>query len=387
VPTLRGIGLISDTELRLSFWRDGSTKAERLAAAALRLSGYEEIDPQSPLGGPDGKKDILCQKGGLTWVGAVYFPNGPIRFAATKKKFQSDLDGMPGAPEGFVFITNQTLSPTQRMTLSEIAKAKGKESDILHLQQLQNLLDSTLGYGARIQYLGISMTIEEQLSWAVDSDSQTAKALAANTRELLALRASIDRMRAGQSHIIKTLGLATPTSVSTPDLISVSSFVKSDGFPTVSANLTPELILLFHRLTCYDLPSRAVGRFRTRDVWLGNLEGSTAMHVQPPRPEKVESSLIELCGEWRQSFGALRNQSLKLEAIAGFHANFLVIHPFLDGNGRVGRALLMQQCLDLFGKADMSLMNKGGEYYAALKAADAKDYRLLVALISPVVRK
>ena len=47
----------------------------------------------------------------------------------------------------------------------------------------------------------------------------------------------------------------------------------------------------------------------------------------------------------------------------------------------------MQQCLDLFDKADMSLMNKGAEYYAALQAADAKDYRPLVTLINPVVRK
>lgn len=60
------------------------------------------------------------------------------------------------------------------------------------------------------------MSIEEQLSWAADSDSQTAKALATHTRELLALRASVDRMRAGQSDILKTLALATPTSASTP---------------------------------------------------------------------------------------------------------------------------------------------------------------------------
>jgi Fic family protein len=258
---------------------------------------------------------------------------------------------------------------------------------ILHLQQLQTLLDSAPGYGVRIQYLGIAMTIEEQLSWAADSDSQTAKALAAHTRELLALRASVDRMRAGQSDIIKTLALATPTSASTPDLISVSSFVKSDGLPAISAQLSPELILLFHRLTRFDLPSRAVGQFRTREVWLGNLEGRIATHVQPPRPDEVERLLVALCEEWRKSFSSLRTQALKLNAIAVFHAKFLLIHPFLDGNGRVARALLMQQCLDLFDKADMSLMNKGAEYYAALQAADAKDYRPLGILINPVVRK
>ena len=344
--------MIKDTELRLSFWRDGSTKAERLAASALRLSGYEEIDPQSPLGGPDGKKDILCRKGGLTWVGAVYFPNAPTRFPTIKKKFKSDLDGMPRMPEGFV-------------------------------------LDSAPGYGVRIQYLGIGMTIEGQLSWAADSDSQTAKALAANTRELLALRASVDRMSAGHEHILttmKTLEQVT-TSATTPDLISVSSFSKNDDFPPISTGLSPAQILVFHRLTCFDLPARAVGQLRTRDVWLGNLEGRVATHVQPPPPEHVEKLLIELCDDWRQSFAALRNQANKLQAVAKFHAGFLLIHPFVDGNGRVARAILMQQCLDLFGKADMTLLNKGADYYAALQAADQGNFNPLASLIGPVVQK
>jgi hypothetical protein len=38
-----GTGLMSDTELGLLFWRDGSTEAERLAAAALRLSSRNLI--------------------------------------------------------------------------------------------------------------------------------------------------------------------------------------------------------------------------------------------------------------------------------------------------------------------------------------------------------
>jgi hypothetical protein len=46
----------------------------------------------------------------------------------------------------------------------------------------------------------------------------------------------------------------------------------------------------------------------------------------------------------------------------------------------------MQQCLDLFGKADMSLMNKGADYYIALKAADGGDYGPLATLIKPIIR-
>lgn len=159
-----------DTELRLISWRDGSTQAERLAAAALKLSGFEEIDPQSPLGGPDGAKDIVCSKGGLIWIGAVYFPVAPVRFPAIKKKFSADLAGVRANHRGIVFVTNQSLTPGQRKTLVDIAAKSSKEADIVHLERLRALLDSPSGYGTRLQFLKIPMSQEEQLSWFAESD-------------------------------------------------------------------------------------------------------------------------------------------------------------------------------------------------------------------------
>lgn len=377
--------MLKDTELRLSFWRDGSTNAERLAAAVLRLSGYEEIDPQSPLGGPDGKKDLICTKGGLVWIGAVYFPIGPVSFPSIKRKFCSDLVGATARVGGFAFITNQSLSPTQRKSLAALGQKSGKEVVIFHLQQLQTLLDSPIGYGTRIQFLRIGMTIEEQLSWAVESDSQTAKALASNTRELLALRSAVERLNLGQAHIMRTMSDLPIAPQSGPDLISVSSFVQGTEFGQITKDIRPDLIALFHRLTCFDLPSRSIGTIRDADVWIGNIDGQRADHVQPPPHGEVFALLASLCDQWRGDFPKLRSKDAKLEAIARFHANFLVIHPFMDGNGRVARAILMQQCLDFFGKADMTLMSKGGEYYAALKQADSGRYDALVSLLGPVV--
>lgn len=381
--------MIKDTELRLTFWRDGSTQAEHLAAAILKLAGYEEIDPQSPLGGPDGAKDILCRKGSYTWVAAVHFPTGPVRFSAIKKKFSSDLHGAPSGHKGFVFVTNQTLSPSERDTLTKLAQKDGREAEILHLQRLMNLLDSPSGYGVRLQYLSIAMSIEDQLSWFLDSDSQTSKALAQNTRELRALQASFERLKAmqsqiqtGQSQIFKTFGF----SITTPDLISVSTFGKSDKLPPISSQLSLPMILLFHRLTCFDLPSRAVGQFRKGQAALMDTKGQLAPHLQPPPATDVESLLDALCSEWNSKYSRLVDMPSKLDSIAEFHAKFLSIHPFLDGNGRSGRAILMQQCLDLFGRADMSLMNKGGDYYTALQKADGGNRTPLAALIAPVVQ-
>jgi Fic family protein len=229
------------------------------------------------------------------------------------------------------------------------------------------------------------MTIEDQLSWFMDSDSQVAKALATNTRELLALRASIDRIKTDQSQIMHTLGLAMPGGIATPDLISVTSFQKSDRLKPISAELSPRLLLLFHRLTCFDLPTRAVGQLRTDQVWLANREGRRVTHIEPPPATEVRDRLEELCNQWNSAYPGLSDSSTKLTAIAKFHARFLLIHPFFDGNGRVARAILMQQCLDLFTRADMTLMNKGADYYMALQSADAGDYAGLVALINPIV--
>ena len=44
----------------LDGWEYGQTPSERMCAELLKIEGYEEIQPQAPLGGPDGRKDILC---------------------------------------------------------------------------------------------------------------------------------------------------------------------------------------------------------------------------------------------------------------------------------------------------------------------------------------
>jgi Fic family protein len=287
-------------------------------------------------------------------------------------------------------VTNQTLSPSQRKTLIGLARNSSREAEILHLQQLTNLLDSPPGYGIRLQYLDILMSAEEQLSWFVDSDSQTSKALIQTAREIRALQASIERLKAaqsgiqtGQSQIFRTLGF----NITTPDLISVSAFEKGDDFQSISTQLSPALILLFHRLICFDLPTRAVGQLRTGQAALMDIEGRRTRHLQPPLAEQVAPLLTSLCSDWNAHYLQLSDPSMKLDAIAKFHADFLFLHPFLDGNGRVACAVLMQQCLDFFGRADMALMNKGGDYYAALRDADQGDRTALIALIRPVIQR
>jgi|SRR5471030_172629 Fic family protein len=77
------------------------------------------------------------------------------------------------------------------------------------------------------------------------------------------------------------------------------------------------------------------GEFRTSQNWIGGTRPGKAAYVPPP-PEYVMDCLGDL-----ESFLHIEEDSLPLLIRAGLvHAQFETIHPFLDGNGRVGRLLI-----------------------------------------------
>jgi len=77
------------------------------------------------------------------------------------------------------------------------------------------------------------------------------------------------------------------------------------------------------------------GTFRTTQNWVGGSDYSPggALHVPPP-PETVPDYLDDLFAF------ANRDDVPTLVQAAIVHAQFESIHPFIDGNGRIGRALI-----------------------------------------------
>ncbi|WP_268063539.1 Fic family protein [Citrobacter sp. W9] len=77
------------------------------------------------------------------------------------------------------------------------------------------------------------------------------------------------------------------------------------------------------------------GNIRTSQNWIGGTRPGNAVYVPPP-PEEVTNLLSDL-----ELFIHDQNQTLPpLVKIALVHAQFETIHPFLDGNGRIGRLLI-----------------------------------------------
>jgi hypothetical protein len=163
------------TEFALVNWRKGQAAAEGLAAAYLASQGFKKVDPQSPRGGPDGKKDILCERDGVRYVAACYFPGRNTQSARIKRKFRDDLDGAPADEgNGFIFITNQYISPGDRTSLEKAATCRFRGFYLFHYDSLASFLDSPPGYGLRLEYLDIPMTTAEQVAFFAEWRTQHA---------------------------------------------------------------------------------------------------------------------------------------------------------------------------------------------------------------------
>ena len=80
-----------EIRFKLLSWDKGQAASEGLSSSILKSEGYN-VDPSHPLGGPDGRKDSICQKDGLSLVGASFFPRGQESFTKIKEKLVTVLN-------------------------------------------------------------------------------------------------------------------------------------------------------------------------------------------------------------------------------------------------------------------------------------------------------
>ncbi|MDR1323073.1 MAG: Fic family protein [Candidatus Margulisbacteria bacterium] len=118
--------------------------------------------------------------------------------------------------------------------------------------------------------------------------------------------------------------------------------------------LNKENILFLHHLLLNDIDDDIRGRFRHGSEWV-----RISRHIAPD-PQRVPELLAKLLDEYH---GA--DELYFLAKIARFHAEFESIHPFCDGNGRIGRVLLNLQ-LSQRGLPPVIIQNKNKQknYYA-----------------------
>ena len=117
--------------------------------------------------------------------------------------------------------------------------------------------------------------------------------------------------------------------------------------------LNAKLILGMHKTLLTDIDDKIAGRYRSGKEWVrvGNHLGAN--------PQFVPILMQELIENYNQ-----HKINYFLDAVAHFHAEFETIHPFVDGNGRIGRVLINLQLM-ILGFPSIIIQNKSKhtEYY------------------------
>lgn len=120
--------------------------------------------------------------------------------------------------------------------------------------------------------------------------------------------------------------------------------------------LSKETILLLHQMLIGGIDDSIAGRFRKKGEYV-----RIGTHIAPA-PEHVESLINNALAEYSGNL-----ESYFVDKIAKFHLDFETVHPFCDGNGRIGRVLMNFQLMKL-GFPFVIIRDKGKqEYYDAFK--------------------
>jgi Fic family protein len=136
----------------------------------------------------------------------------------------------------------------------------------------------------------------------------------------------------------RTIGFKDEEAVPVDDIIETSNhFVAFDYMlDTLNNQLSCELIKKVHSIL-------KTGTSDVQKSWLAVGDWKKLANevggMQTTKPENVETEMQEL-NNWYNSIN-----EIKLENIIEYHYRFEKIHPFQDGNGRVGRLIMFRECL------------------------------------------
>ena len=232
--------------------------------------------------------------------------------------------------------------------------------DVLDMKYLQHSLDSAI---FALGQLGSIATILPE-PWLY---------IYAYIRREAVLSSRIEGMQSTLSDLM-LFELTQVPGVRVDDVVEVSNYVSAleHGLRRIREDYFPlcnRLIREIHKeLLSSDRENKNLpGEFRRSQNWLGGTRPGNARFVPPPTKfvEKCMSDLERFMYSDDRGHSALIRTGLS-------HVQFETIHPFLDGNGRVGRLLIaLQLCHE-------GLLNEPLLYLSLHFKKNRSDYYLLL---------
>jgi Fic family protein len=252
--------------------------------------------------------------------------------------------------------------------------------DALPIQGAQSAHDRALTMLGRIQTLAAQVSdpyvISRTLSRREAVDSSAIEGTNSTLNELLTIEDHDDETRDAAQQV-------RDYALTLDRMLPRATREGSDVF-------TIDLIQELHREAMrHDPEYRDVpGEFKRQVNWIGGTGHISTSTYNPAPPEQVRACLEQTVAYMRCDGMQAVTQSLITRMAVG-HAHFEAVHPFSDGNGRIGR-LLLPMMMAAEGYVPLYLApyiaaNRAG-YYDGLKAAQQRlEWAQLVGYLSDAV--
>lgn len=142
-------------------------------------------------------------------------------------------------------------------------------------------------------------------------------------------------------------------------------------------SITPNMLLQLHRDLFSKLPQGIGGHWKSSDnvIEETDADGKTFVRFRPASAVETPMAMESLCAGYRRAVDAVKFDNLLL--IPMFVLDFLCVHPFHDGNGRMSRLLtllLLYQSGFFVGKfisLERLIESSKADYYEALQASSS----------------
>lgn len=105
---------------------------------------------------------------------------------------------------------------------------------------------------------------------------------------------------------------------------------------TQKGELTKDVILTWHKMLLTGINDFIAGRFRANEEYV------RIGYYIAPAPEHLDLAFTSFLTDYQNNF-----DGYFLDKIAKFHLEFENLHPFNDGNGRIGRVIINYQLAQL----------------------------------------
>jgi Fic family protein len=181
-----------------------------------------------------------------------------------------------------------------------------------------------------------------------------------------------------QSSILKHFGLQT-SKKHVSDAEEGIAQMMVDGYRTWSEPLSHEQLFQWHRMLTNGRDHlRSIGCYRTHPEPMQVVSGylhKPKVHFEAPPSERMLAEMDRFLA-WFNNSGPAGNAPLPPLARAGIaHLWFVSIHPFEDGNGRIGRMISEKSLAQSLRQASLialadTIERKRKGYYAALEAGN-----------------